>query len=93
MKTKKQYRLPNGDMTKDINLYLSVYEDLAKRVLDFFPGYVFDGIGSDWGLKFVWIERYESGKTDAFYAFTLPLAACLLLVDKQTPERVRRFDL
>jgi hypothetical protein len=40
---KKQYRLPDGGITTDVEAYLAAWEEFASVTLEFFPGYTANG--------------------------------------------------
>jgi hypothetical protein len=46
--TSYSYKLPNGETTNDVNIYLAAYDRLAQKALAFFPGY--EEVARDPGL-------------------------------------------
>jgi hypothetical protein len=40
---KKQYRLPDGGITTNVESYLAAWEEFASVTLEFFPGYTANG--------------------------------------------------
>lgn len=71
----RQYRKPDGTITRDHQEYAAAWSKLADEVQAMFPGYLVNGM--DPGLTFV---PDTKGRYDSF---SLPLGACKALLESR----------
>lgn len=69
------YRLPDGSVTKDADLYGNTWASLARAVERHFPSYEWTGI--DPGILMSHRDRYKPGGEAT--SFTLPVTAAIEL--------------
>lgn len=103
------YRLPTYDesFTEDPDLYGNEWEKFANKVLKFFPGFCWCGIGGAQDLWFEYRQCFKLGKRSsellskeegdsvyrACYSFKLPFEACFALLEGKCPQNVYAEDL
>jgi len=85
----RTYRLPDGEITRDVHAYLAAWDALAAKALSFFPGYVEHSRDPD--LNFVKYGVNGLGVTVIVDRFTLsPDAIKVLTAPPPVPKNQSR---
>lgn len=85
------YRLPNGTITSDLDLYGNTWNEFGLKVASYFPGYTFTAC--DPMVVLSRIESHTDGTCSYVGTFSLPIMACNCLISGKEPDRVTREDL
>jgi hypothetical protein len=89
---KESYYLPTGAITHDSLKWEKAWGEIAEKVLEYYPGFRFDGFSDREGkIYFNRVEQYSERTANFIDEFCLPLRACFALINKEAPKDVTNY--